>query len=410
MFQAPYGLASRLALRFINDSRLQSLLILSGIVTGVAVMIFLTALIDSLQANLIDKTVGRAPHITVTMEENASSQARLQMNGQPVIFADLASRSNRPIIPWQELVDSLQNDPRVSFVMPAVDGPALAKSGKQNQSVLVRGFDLDAADQIYVVSPGIISGEARLSSNEVLIGSILAENLGLKAGDQIQLEFTEGRSSLFVVAGIFDLKVLSLNENWVVMDRNRAANLLGLSNRASSIEVRVKDVFAAEDIAREWESRLPDYRFQSWQDKNESLLSGLRSQSSSSLTIQFFVLLALTLGIASVLAISAVQKYKQIGILKAMGLNNSVISRVFILQALFISSVGAAAGAVLGIALTELFVTVTQEDGVPLFKMTVDTIAVFKIIGITMAASAVAAYIPARRAARLSPIEVIRNN
>ena len=182
MLQAPYGLASRLALRFINDSRIQSLLILAGIITGVAVMIFLTALIDSLQANLIDKTVGRAPHITVTMEEDASAQARMELNGIPVIFADLASRPNRPIIPWQELADSLYGDPRVSFVMPAVDGAALAKSGKQNQSVLVRGFDLATADQIYVISPGVIDGKASVSSNEVLIGTILAENLGLKTG------------------------------------------------------------------------------------------------------------------------------------------------------------------------------------------------------------------------------------
>ena len=213
-----------------------------------------------------------------------------------------------------------------------------------------------------------------------------------------------------MIAGIFDLKVLSLNENWVVMDKSRAASLLGLNNRASSIEVRVDDIFAAEEIAQEWESRWPDYRFQSWQDKNESLLSGLRSQSSSSLTIQFFVLLALTLGIASVLAISAVQKYKQIGILKAMGLNNSVITRIFILQALFISTLGAAIGAVFGIALTQLFVTLTQQGGEALFKMTVNTVAVLRVIAITIAASALAAYIPARRAAHLSPIEVIRNN
>lgn len=410
MLQAPWGLASRLALRFINDNRIQSLLILSGIIIGVAVMIFLTALIDSLQANLIDKTVGRAPHIVVTMEEDASASARLERDGLPVIFADLASRKNRPIIPWQELMGSLEDDPRVVFVMPAVDGAALARSGKQNQSVLVRGFELESADQIYVISPGLISGQANLSSNEVLIGSILAENLGLKTGDQIQLEFTEGRSSVFMIGGIFDLKVLSINENWVVMDRSRAASLLGLSNRASSIEVRVDDIFAAEEISQEWESRLPDYRFQSWQAKNESLLSGLRSQSSSSLTIQFFVLLALTLGIASVLAISAVQKYKQIGILKAMGLGNSVISRIFILQALFLSSLGALIGAGLGILLTQLFVTLTQEGGEALFQMTINTRAVLRVIVITIAASAMAAYIPARRAAHLSPIEVIRNN
>ncbi len=405
------GLSGRLATRFISDNKIQSLLILSGIIVGVGVMIFLTTLIDSLQANLIDKTVGRSPHIVVTMEENASSHALMEYQGEPVIFADLASRTNRPIIQWQELINSMKDDERISYVMPAIDGAALAKSGKESHSVVVRGFDLAEADQIYVVSPSIVAGTASLSSSEVLIGVTLAETLGLHSGELIQLELSDGRSAIFMISGIFDLNVLSLNENWVIMEKGRAASLFGLNNRASSIELRVRDVFAAQEISQEWESRLPGYSFQSWQEKNESLLSGLRSQSSSSITIQFFVLLALTLGIASVLAISAVQKYKQIGILKAMGLKNSAIGQVFIIQALLLSSAGAVLGTLLGMAIIQAFLAMTaQAGGAPLFILTINTIAVIRIILITIAASAVAAYIPARRAAHLSPIEVIRNN
>jgi lipoprotein-releasing system permease protein len=102
----------------------------------------------------------------------------------------------------------------------------------------------------------------------------------------------------------------------------------------SQIEMQVNDVFVADEVAMAVENRLNDdtLKVTNWKEENAALLSGLSGQTASSLMIQVFVLISVVLGIASVLAISVVQKSRQIGILKAMGMHNPKASLVFLFQ------------------------------------------------------------------------------
>ncbi len=135
------------------------------------------------------------------------------------------------------------------------------------------------------------------------------------------------------------------------------------------------------------------------------MLSALSSQSSSSYTIQFFVLLAVTLGVASVLAISAVQKSKQIGILKAMGIRTSSVARVFVFQGMTLGLLGILLGFGLGLAMSKAFIIFARQDYTLLMKPLTSAI----IILATMVAATLSAYLPARKVAQINPIEVIRN-
>ncbi len=396
---------SSLARRFLEENKGQTLLIVLGIAIGVAVMVFLTALIDGLQADLIQKTVGKSPHIVMTSAEGGSQEAVKSVNGNKVLMIDTTQKDQRPIGEWHTFGNALSADQRIKAVLPVVDGSGLIRRGQVTRGVLLRGFDLDQADRIYDISNSVIEGNRKPINNSVLIGKDLAADLGVSASDPILLELPGQAPLALMVDGIFDLGVSAINQRWLIMDRRQVGALLGIGDQVTSVEFQVQDIFLAEQIARDWGGKLPSYKLESWQETNAQLLSALKSQSSSSYTIQFFVLLAVILGVASVLAINAVQKSKQIGILKAMGIRTSSVARVFMIQGMALGLMGSISGFGLGILLTKIFILLAGQQFTLLLKPT----SVVVILSSTLLSATLSAYLPARRVSQLNPIEVIRN-
>ena len=168
-------------------------------------------------------------------------------------------------------------------------------------------------------------------------------------------------------------------------------------------------MFSSEQVAADLRAQpaLDGLTVTEWQAENADLLSALQSQSSSSYMIQFFVLVAVALGIASTLAISAVQKTRQIGILKAMGMRDRQSGRIFLWQALILGVSGAAVGVAAGLGLIALF-TFLGRNSESLFPITpqVGFVVISFVVGVLVAV--VSSLIPSRRTSKLDPIEVIQ--
>ena len=341
----------------------------------------------------------------ISNAENAVADAVKDLNGEKILLVDAAQKSPRPIAEWRNLTKALTDDPRIETVLPVVEGSGLIRRGQVNRAILLKGMDFEKADGIYDVSGAIVAGSSNISEGAVLLGKNLAEDLGVSAGDPIQLELSGREPLTIMIDGVFDLGTAAINQRWLIMDQRKASSLLGIGDRISTIETQVYDVLGAETIARQWGTRLPSYQVESWQESNASLMVTLSSQSSSSYTIQFFVLLAVILGVASVLAISAVQKSKQIGILKAIGIRTSSVSRVFLFQGLVLGTAGTVLGFGLGLAMSQAFVVLAKQD----YNLLVKPGTAAIIITATVLASTLSAYLPARQVSKINPIEVIRN-
>lgn len=383
------SLAFNIATRFLKSSKGQTALIAIGIAIGVSVQIFIGSLIDGLQLSLIDKTIGSSSHITV------------QPIGRENYFQDN-----------DEIIKKLESDDRFTAVSKSLDASGFVLLEDETYPVLMRGFEFESANIIYKLDEKLIEGELPSSSMEILLGKDLVQELEIKVGDTVSFLTPAGKYMEPKLVGIFDLKVASLNKSWSISNIDNVGEIFEKAGTLSAIETQIKEVFDADIIAQSLQSELQEYDLETtnWKAQNEQLLSGLSGQSASSIMIQVFVLLAVLLGIASVLAISVVQKSRQIGILKAMGIKDRDASLIFLFQGLLLGVIGAITGTGLGIGFSYAFSTfVKNPDGTALVPFYLDTKFVGLSIVIAIASSTIAALIPARKSSKLNPIEVIKN-
>ncbi len=397
------------ALRYLREGRVQSLLILAGVAVGVGVIVFLSALIGGLQDGLIQRTLGTEAHIVLKRPDDLP---RLLLDRQAE--AAVTARVERPaqrlrsILQWQQVLDTVGRVPGVTAVTPTVTGAAFARQGTASRAVLLRGVDPDSFQRIIDISSRIVAGRFDVTAADTVIGVELARALGLSVGDKLRLVAPDDGSDVVTVRGIFDIGNKDANERWVFVSLRSAQTLLDLAGGVSTIEVGVGDIFSAERVAVQL-TAATGLEADSWMKTNTQLLVGLRSQNQSSYMIQAFVIIAVALGIASVLVVSVVQKSREIGILKAMGTPTRRIIRVFLIEGAIVGLSGSVLGVALGAALAEFFAHLaTNPDGTPTFPVNL-TIALFvRSACIATATGIVAAAAPAHRAALLDPVEVIR--
>lgn len=398
------------ALRFLREGRAQTLLIIAGVGVGVAVIIFLSALISGLQTSLIDQTLGSQAHIVVQPPEEIAQRLREPANGLNVL-ANVEKRPQRvrSIVRWQQQLAALRATPGVAAAAPLVSGPAFATRGSASRAVLVRGSDLALFEPIVHLADKLIAGQPALDGADALVGVQLAAELGLQVGDRVRLGSSVDAGEVFTVRGVFDLGNKEVNSRWVIVRLRAAQTLLDVVGGATELDVAVARVFDADTIADAIEAQT-GLVAESWMERNAQLLVGLQSQSSSSLMIQVFVILAVAMGIASVLIVSVVQKSRDIGILRAIGTSRGRVLRVFLIQGGIVGAIGAAVGSVLGGALAMFFQKLAQGEGGS--RIPVDL--TLELIGWTSALAVVvgivAAALPARRAAQLDPAVAIRHD
>jgi lipoprotein-releasing system permease protein len=392
-----------IAFKFLREGGAQTLLIVIGIAVGTSVIVFITALITGLQDNLIERTLGTQAHVKVQPPEEINRTVPLP--GDPVLLTleDLRAQRLRSILNWQDVVAALEQLPGVTAVSPVVAGPAFGVRGAAVKSVAVLGIDPVRYQRIIPVSDYLVAGTLRVGAGDALIGSKLADDLGLGVGDKLRLDAGGNRTAVLNVAGVFQLGVSELDTRYVYLDLKQAQSLLDLPGGVTVIDVTIADIFAADAYAARI-SRLLGLKAESWIETNAQLMNGLRSQSLSTVMISVFVAISVAFGIASVLAVSVVQRTREIGILRAMGSPRRQIQRVFLLQGGVLGLAGSAAGAAAGYALVWVFNTF----GPGLFPIPLAPALIPAAMAIATLAGVLAAAAPARRAARLDPVEAIR--
>lgn len=393
-----------IAMRFLRQGRGQSLLILFGIAVGVSVIVFVTALISGLQANIIERTLGTQAHIRVEAPDEVNRIAPAPAGTLQLVLEDPRAQVLRTIVNWPQVRDVLDRMPGITAVSPVVSGPAFGRRGAAVESVALVGVDLPRYLRVIPLDRNMVDGRLDLASGNAVIGRQLAKDLGLRTGGKLRIDAGKGREAIVNVAGIFELGVRDLDARYVYLDLKQAQSLLALPGGVTVIDVTVADLFGADRSAARIRG-LTGLKAESWMETNAQLMIALSSQSMSTRMISVFVAMSVALGIASVLAVSVTQRTREIGILRAMGTRRGQMLRVFLVQGAVLGLVGSLIGALAGLGLVGAF----NSFGPKLFYIPLPPALIPAAMALATVAGVVAAAVPASRAAKLDPVEAIRH-
>jgi len=394
------------AFRFMREGLVQTLLIVSGVALGGGVIIFMSALLAGLQTNIIRRTLNFQAPIQVL----APDQVARSLRDAPGLVAQVQPRAKqlRSLDQWQKVRAGVERLPDIVAVTPVATGPGFAQRGDATRAVSVVGIEPSSYFGVIALPEKIVAGHADVGPIDVLIGTELARDLGTAVGDKIALKAASGAASTLSVAGIFDFGNKGANERNVYVALRTAQSLLDLPGGVTSLDVKVRDPFAAETIARAIRNG-GDWQVDSWISTNAQFFSAMSAQILANTLIRFFVGLTVALGIASVLVVSVVQKAKEIGILRAMGTSRVQVLRVFLIQGAFMGLTGALLGSLLAWGFLLLWRGVARNpDGSAFFVVVIEpSLFALACAGSTLV-GVLAAVVPARRAAQLDPAVAIR--
>lgn len=396
------------ALRFLGEGRMQTGFILGGIAIGVGVIVFMSALLASVQANFTNRVLTSQPQIQLKPPDEVARPLR-QLDG--VVEAAIVQRPTQRILSldqWQTILSSMRARSDIVVATPSVSGSALAVRGDASRSIGILGIEPDDYFRIVRLPDYIIAGEPSPGTDDILVGIDLANDLGATVGDKLNVTTGTGGSRILTIRGIFDLGNRGANERNAYVQLRTAQSLLNLIGGVTEIDLTVDDVYAAETIAQDIGAVLP-VKAESWIVTNAQFFTAIWAQTLSSLLIRVFVGLSVAFGIAAVLIVSVLQRSKDIGILRAMGSSRGKILRIFLIQGGVLGFLGSLVGSLLGgIALFAWHNLARQANGTELFPLVIEpSLFVFSALLATVT-GVVAGMVPALRAARLDPVEAIR--
>jgi lipoprotein-releasing system permease protein len=392
-----------IASSFLREGRAQSLMITIGVAVGVAVIVFVAALIQGLQANIIERTLGTQAHIRLLPPDEVNQIQRPPQETMHLLLEDKRVQRLRSINNWQQVIATLDQMTVLTAVSPVVSGPAFARRGEAFESITLVGIDLKRYTRIIPLEEYLLSGQLRIGAGNALIGKLLAEDLGVQVGNKLRLDTGEQNSVVVNIAGIFELGVRELDARYVYLDLKQVQSLLNLPGGVTVIDLTVSDIFEAQAIASQVE-RLSSLQAESWIKTNAQLMNALSAQSLSTNMIIVFVAISVAFGIASVLSVSVVQRTREIGIMRATGATQAQILRIFLIQGAVFGLLGSILGSIVSYTLVYVFNTF----GPDLFYIHIPASLILIAMLLATLTGVLAAAVPSRRAAALDPVVAIR--
>jgi lipoprotein-releasing system permease protein len=406
-------LAFKLSTRYFRAGGLQIVLVIFGMAVGAALSVLVSSMLNGAQANLIYRTLGQSSHITFQPRIDIPQAAVWTSTGMDSQSTESRTSDLRPpwISDWKNITLNLRSDSRFKVVSPIVSFGAGIEKGRALENITVRGVEPDSESKIVDFRNSMVSGCYRIEPATCIMGKSLANKLGLRVGDHINIKVAKtGMSKVFKLAGLYTVGIQQIDEQWVLVTLEEGQHLDALHGNVNLIETQLNDVFSADKVAHKLSLQY-DLDIHQWKTQNAQTLNAIVTEDSVNVIITAFVYISMTLGIASVLFVMVLQRSKEIGILKSMGLGTTHIALIFIFLGFLIGLAGSASGVATGVGVASYLASIpgkTYHTG-KLFPVAMTSDILIRVSLLAVLASTLAAVPPAIRAARLDPIEVIRN-
>ena len=405
-----------IALTHLQNRRRQTAVSVMGVALGVGFFVAVSSLMRGSERDFIEKLVDSAPHITVKDEYRApplQPVERLYAAGA-VSLRSLKPRDEvRGIRNYKAKLDLLSRLDGVA-VAPALLGQVILRYGAKDVSATLNGIEPARERLVTQLVDDMIVGtldDLETTANGIIIGRALADKLKAGVGDNISVISTAGVVRKMKVVGLFSTGVVAIDEGTIYSLIKKAQVLLDRPQTANRLRLRLAEPNSALALSADIESRV-GYLAESWQEANEDVLSVLVIRNAIMYSIVGAILVVASFGIFNIISTVVLEKTRDIAILKSMGFNAGDIRRIFLIEGVLVGISGSVLGWIIGYGMLAGLATIqfkppgfTEEQGFPLYE----GIDQYLIAGaFALLSATLAAYLPARRASALRPVDILR--
>jgi lipoprotein-releasing system permease protein len=390
-----------------------------GVAIGSCFMIAMSALMAGFETKFVRETIEASPHVVVLDEfraapdEFATWLSRTLGGVATVASSHPRDRLNRIKKPL-ELIEALRATERVAAAAPEVVGTSILNFGSREVGAQLVGIDPEQQER--VVSTDEFMTEGRLldlhsASGAIILGSGVAERLGVKRGDTIGTALRSGGARALRVVGVFHTGIVPIDAVRAYTLVTLAQQLLELGRDVNRVVLRLHDHREARDVASDVEA-MTGYRTESWQETNANFLSLFTLQKFITYIVTSGITIVAAFGILNVLIMLVLEKLPEIAMLKSMGYTAADVTGVFLLEGLAIAALGVVLGSILGYGLTEFLASlpIPQKGLIESEHLVMENAPSLYVIAalFSFASTLVAATLPALRAGRLDPVVTLR--
>jgi lipoprotein-releasing system permease protein len=409
----------RIAITHLVSKKRQTLVAMLGVTFGIMVFIFQAGLITGLQVYMTDKIINNSPHVHLYREPDKNAKPLLTRllpgNNEWVILRNAKQPDeDRKIRGAGRMVQELARNPDVAGVAPLVAAQGILKNGVKEVPATVNGVDIEAENRLFNLEKDQIAGDfkkMRELTTGIILGIGVADKLGAEVGDILTLSTVYAVLDMKVVA-ITQTGITAIDDNRAYVNIKQAQNILNKDMLyLTDLNLKLKDVDKADAFALNIR-RQYDLKAQSWKEANAGIFGVFKIQNLATYLVIVSILIVAGFGIFNILMMMIYEKMTDIAILKSMGYRNSDIRTLFMIEALFIGIVGGLMGLLAGyaacVAATQIEVRI--KGLVTLDHLTINFDPWFYVSGFAFAilSTALAGYIPARRASLVDPVDIIR--
>ena len=410
------ALALDIAISHLRSRRRQSAVSILGVILGVGFFIGMASMMQGFQRDFVARVIDTSPHITVKDEHRRPPPQPVQklFSGSAVSLVGLKPRDEpRGIRNARGIMQAISDLPGI-HVAPTLSGQAFLRYGAKDVSSTLIGIEPSAERRVTKLENDLIAGslDALYSApNGIILGEGLAQKVGAEMNNTLSVVSPEGVLLKMKVVGIFRSGITTIDNFQAYALLKKAQVLQDRQNVINQIRIRIDDITLSRAIAANIEEQF-GYRTEPWEETNSNVLGIFVIQNGIMYSAVGAILIVACFGIFNVISTVIYEKTRDIAILKSMGFREGDIKRIFVIEGLLVGFAGTLLGWLLGFAIIEFLGSLRfsiegfiKAQGFILYR---SWIHYALSGGFAIASATFAAWLPARRAARLNPVDIVR--
>jgi lipoprotein-releasing system permease protein len=396
----------------------QTIIAMLGVTFGIGMFIALIGLMTGLNDFTEEITMTSSPDIHIyhdVTQERKSIIAELNPDGISQVHNQRPKDETSRIRNASQLIEAVRNDDRVHGAAPTIASQVFYNYGPVQLNGNILGVEIMEEDKLFDLKAKMKDGrlEDLLSYHEgIIMGSGLAKKLNVKKGDRVVITTPQGFTRTLKIVGIFQIGIGTVDNVRSYANIGMVQTILQQDQSyITDINIKLKDRHLAKAVAGEMQLKF-NQKAEDWETANSTFLTGVTIRNIITYAVSFTLLVVAGFGIYNILNMTIYNKMKDIAILKAMGFAGGDVRSIFMIQSLAIGVFGALMGLLVGFSLSYLISKAPFDGGdvISLDHFPVNFDLKYYIIGTLFGVSttAIAGYMPSRKAARIDPIEIIR--